>query len=133
MAAAAAVEVSARSPRMCRSSRFANALGRSCSMNFNVPRQVSRATFRKMPGGSLTLSRAAWTTRGTCRSFDTTRRARSDTGVDGAAAQVLEKIVMEMHPIQAGLAWLHLVQVREVVVDEMRKWLRWVHARRFQW
>jgi hypothetical protein len=26
------------------------------------------------------------------------------------------------------VAWQGLVQVREVIVDEVRKWLRWVHA-----
>ena len=31
-------------------------------------------------GRSLMFSRAAWISRGTCRSFDTTRRARSESG-----------------------------------------------------
>jgi hypothetical protein len=26
------------------------------------------------------------------------------------------------------VAWQGLVQIREVIVDEVRKWLRWVHA-----
>ena len=34
----------------------------------------------KCPGGSLTLSRADWIIRGTCRSFECTRRARSASG-----------------------------------------------------
>ena len=36
-----------------------------------------------------------------------------------------------MDAVQAGLAGQDLVQVREVIVDEMRKWLRWVHARMY--
>ena len=44
------------------SSRRENARGRSFSMKFSAPRNVSRPTLTKMPGGSLTLSRAAWTT-----------------------------------------------------------------------
>jgi hypothetical protein len=45
-----------------------------------VPRMLSSPTLTKMPGGSLTFSRAAWTTRGTWRSFESTRRARSVSG-----------------------------------------------------
>ena len=48
-----------------------NARGRSLSMNLSVPRHVSRPILTKMPGHSLMLSRAAWTSRGTCRSFET--------------------------------------------------------------
>ena len=36
---------------------------------------------------------------------------------------------MQVDAIQAGATWMDLVQVGEVIVDEMRKWLRWVHAR----
>jgi hypothetical protein len=50
-------------------------------------------------------------------------------GVNRPAAQILEEIVMEMDAVKTRLARKHLVQVREVVVDEVRKWLRWVHAR----
>ena len=46
-------------------------------MNLSVPFIVSMPTLTKMPGASLMLSRAAWMTRGVCRSFDSTRRARS--------------------------------------------------------
>jgi len=58
----------------------ANALGRSFSMNESTPRQLSSPVLTKIPGLSLMLSRAAWTRRGTCRSLDTTRRARSASG-----------------------------------------------------
>ena len=49
-------------------------------MNDITPRQVSMPTFTKIAGGSLMLSRAACTRRGTWRSFDSTRRARSVSG-----------------------------------------------------
>ena len=49
-------------------------------MNDSTPRQVSSAVLTKMPGASLMLSVAAWTKRGTWRSFDTIRRARSGSG-----------------------------------------------------
>jgi hypothetical protein len=62
------------------SSTFENARGRSVSMNDMAPRHVSMPTLTKMAGGSLMLSRAACTSRGTWRSFDSTRRARSDSG-----------------------------------------------------
>ena len=51
-----------------------------------------------------------------------------DKGVDAGAAQVFEEIVMQVHAVQAGLAGEHLLEIGEVVVDEVRKWLRWVHA-----
>jgi hypothetical protein len=54
---------------------------------------------------------------------------RPGMGVDRRPAQVLDEVVMEMDAVEAGLARKHLVQVREVVVDEMRERLRWVHAR----
>jgi hypothetical protein len=54
---------------------------------------------------------------------------RADVVVDGGAAQILEQVVVQMHPVQAGLCGENLVQVREVVVDEVGKRLRWVHAR----
>ena len=40
------------------------ARGSSSSMNFSAPFIVSMPTLRKMPGGSLTFSRAAWIRRG---------------------------------------------------------------------
>ena len=49
-------------------------------MNRCVPRRLSRPNFTKMPGGSFTLSRAACIRRGTWRSFERTRRARSASG-----------------------------------------------------
>jgi hypothetical protein len=53
---------------------------------------------------------------------------RPEVAVDRRAAQILEQIVVEMNP--SRLAWLgqHLVQIGEIVVDEVRKWLRWVHG-----
>ena len=55
----------------------AKARGRSESMKVTTPRKVSMPVLTKIAGGSLTLSRAAWTSRGTCRSLESTRRARS--------------------------------------------------------
>ena len=49
--------------------------------------------------------------------------------VDRLAAQILEEVVMRVDSVQAGIARQGLVEVREVIVDEMRKWLRWVHTR----
>ena len=49
-------------------------------------------------------------------------------GVDGRAAQILQQVVMEVNAVKARVTRVCLVQVREIVVDEMRKWLRWVHA-----
>ena len=46
--------------------------------------------------------------------------------VDRLAAQILEQVVMRVNAVQAGIARQGLVQMREVVVDEVRKWLRWV-------
>ncbi len=53
---------------------------------------------------------------------------RADVRVDGGPAQVLEEVVVEVDAVQARLTGADLVQIGEVVVDEMRKWLRWVHA-----
>jgi hypothetical protein len=49
-------------------------------MNDSAPRQVSRPIFTKIPALSLTLSRAACTSLVVCRSFESTRRARSGSG-----------------------------------------------------
>ncbi len=54
---------------------------------------------------------------------------RADVRVDSLAAQILEQVVMRVNAVQAGIARQRLVQVREVIVDEVRKWLRWVHTR----
>ena len=168
-----------------------------------TPRQVSSPILTKMPGQSLMLSRAAWTSRGhlaqlrhdapgafgfrrvgkerlprqagaddvgvdlrialpgpdhlelehprlrcsprrsdarpvrsaaECAGSIWWRRRpnpdeRADVGVDSRPAQVLEQVVMEVDAVQARLAGQYLVQIGEVVVDEVRKWLRWVHAR----
>jgi len=60
----------------------------SCSMKRRAPLNVSMPTLMKMPGGSLMLSRAAWMRRGTWRSFDRTRRARSVAGANENSAWV---------------------------------------------
>ena len=49
-------------------------------MNVITPSNISAPVLMKMPGGSSTLAAAASRNRGVCRSFDTTRRARSSTG-----------------------------------------------------
>ena len=36
---------------------------------------------------------------------------------------------MRVDAVQVGIARQGLVEVREVIVDEMRKWFRWVHTR----
>ena len=53
---------------------------------------------------------------------------RADVRVDSGATQILEQVVMNVDPVQPGVAGQRLVQVREVVVDEVGKRLRWVHA-----
>ena len=53
---------------------------------------------------------------------------RAQVRVEGGPAQILEEVVMQVDAVETGITWIDLVQVREVVVDEMRKWLRWVHA-----
>ena len=95
--ATASVDASARSPSRCMSSSAENARGRSFSMKLSAPRNVSRPTLTKMPGGSLMLSRAACTRRAVCRSFDSTRRARSGSGacVNTTCAARLEQSVSE--------------------------------------
>ncbi len=55
-------------------------------------------------------------------------RQRPDVGIDGGSTQVLEQVVMDVDTVQPRVAGQCLVQVREVVVDEVGKWLRWVHA-----
>ena len=49
--------------------------------------------------------------------------------IDAGAAQVLEQIVVEMYAVQASLAGIDLLKISEIVVDEMRKGFRWIHAR----
>ena len=53
---------------------------------------------------------------------------RADVRLDGRAAQVLEQVVVEVDAVEARLAGEDLIEIGEVIVDEMRKWLRWVHA-----
>jgi hypothetical protein len=47
--------------------------------------------------------------------------------VNRSPAQVLEEVVVEMNAVERRLGWTYLVQIGEVVVDKMRKGLRWVH------
>ncbi len=51
-------------------------------MKVTMPRNVSMPVFTKMAGGSLMLSRADCTSRGTWRSFESSRRARSVSGAN---------------------------------------------------
>jgi hypothetical protein len=44
------------------------------------------------------------------------------------AAEVLQQVVVEVHAIEARLAGQRLIEIGEVIVDKMRKRLRWVHA-----
>ncbi len=68
------------------SSMPANARGRSASMKVTTPLKVSMPVLTKIAGGSLTLSRAAWTSRGTWRSLESTRRARSVSEANAKSA-----------------------------------------------
>jgi hypothetical protein len=43
-------------------------------------------------------------------------------------AEVLQQVVVLMNAVEGGLARQSLVEVPEVVVDKMGKWLRLVHA-----
>ena len=52
-----------------------------------------------------------------------------DVSVDALTTQVFKQVVMCVDAVQTGVTRQRLVQVREVIVDEMRKWLRWVHTR----
>jgi hypothetical protein len=49
-------------------------------------------------------------------------------GVDSRAAQILEEVIVQMNAVEAGLTRGNLVQIGQVVVDEVGKGLRWVHA-----
>jgi hypothetical protein len=53
---------------------------------------------------------------------------RSDVCIECGATQVLEQVVMNVYSVQSGVTGQGLVQVREVVVDEVGKRLRWVYA-----
>ena len=39
-------------------------------------------------------------------------------------AEVLEQVVVLVDPVQRRLTWEYLMEVREVVVNKMGKWLR---------
>jgi hypothetical protein len=47
--------------------------------------------------------------------------------VDRGSTQVLEQIVMDMNAVRARLAGQRFIKIGEVIVDEVGKWLRWVH------
>src|SRR5262249_29697175 len=53
---------------------------------------------------------------------------RAQMVIDRGAAEILEKIVVQMDAVETGLTWTRLLQVREEIVDEMGKWLRRIHA-----
>ena len=63
---------------------------------------------------------------GTVATAEKTQRA--DVGIDAGAAQILEKVVVQVDAVQAGLAGIDLLKISEIVVDEMRKGFRWIHA-----
>jgi 16S rRNA (cytidine1402-2'-O)-methyltransferase len=42
-------------------------------------------------------------------------------------AEVLEQVIVRMHPVEGGVRGMGLVQVAEQVVDEVRQWLRSNH------
>jgi len=52
----------------------------------------------------------------------------SDVRFYGRAAEVFEQVVVEVDAVRARLAREHLIEVGQVIVDKVRKWLRWVHA-----
>ena len=43
----------------------------------------------------------------------------ADLRVDGRPAQILEQVVVQMDPVEGGVGGMHLVQIREVFVDEV--------------
>ncbi len=51
-----------------------------------------------------------------------------DVGVDTRAAQIFQQVIVQVGSVQGRQGRKHLVEIGEVVVDKMRKWLRWVHA-----
>ena len=54
---------------------------------------------------------------------------RVDVRLYGAPAEVLQQVIMDVKSVQTCLAGVNLVEIREVIVDEVWEWLRWVHAR----
>jgi hypothetical protein len=53
---------------------------------------------------------------------------RADVRLYRGTAEVFEQVVVEVHPVHARLARKHLLEIRQVIVDKMGEWLRWVHA-----
>ena len=60
-------------------------------------------------------------------------KATAETGesanvrVDRGATQVLEQIVMDMNAVRTRLAGQSFIEIGQVSVDKVGKWLRWVH------
>jgi hypothetical protein len=52
----------------------------------------------------------------------------STVSLDGRPAQILEQVVVQMDAVETRLTRQNFLQIGEVVVDEVRKRLRWVHA-----
>ena len=55
-------------------------------------------------------------------------RQGSNVGVDSRPAQILEQVIVDMDSVQTGVTRQRLVEIGEVIVDEVRKRLRWVHS-----
>jgi hypothetical protein len=53
---------------------------------------------------------------------------RPDVCIDRRPTQIVEQVVMHVIPVKSGGTRLNLVQVREVIVDKVRKGLGRVHA-----
>jgi hypothetical protein len=47
--------------------------------------------------------------------------------LDRRSAQVLEEVIVDVNAIRARLAGKDFIEVRQVIVDEVGEWLRWVH------
>ena len=54
----------------------------------------------------------------------TEARQCADVRLYRRAAEVLEQVVVLVDPVQCGLTWENLIEVREVVVEKMGEWLR---------
>ena len=54
----------------------------------------------------------------------TEARQCADVRLYRRAAEVLEQVVVLVDPVQCGLTGENLIEVREVVVEKMREWLR---------
>jgi hypothetical protein len=54
----------------------------------------------------------------------TEARQSADVRLYRRAAEVLEQVIVLVDPVQCGLTWKDLIEVREVVVEKMGEWLR---------